>query len=220
MGNLKKYFLAGILTILPVAATIYVLNWLFHIADGFSGDLVALITGNRIRGLGLVVTLLVVLIIGFFTTNVLGRTLISWADKMINRMPVAGVIYRTIKQILEAFGGENKSSFQKVVLIEYPRKGIYALAFVTGVSKGEIETKTDQRLVNLFVPTTPNPTSGFLLLLPEEDLIYLEMPVEDGIKMIISGGVLVPPMPGEKKTELKVARGRKKLAAKLKEVKK
>ncbi len=220
MGNLKKFFIAGILTILPVAATIYVLNWLFHIADGFSGDLVALITGNRIKGLGLLVTLLIVLIVGFFTTNVLGRTLISWADRVINRMPVAGVVYRTVKQILDAFGGENKGSFKEVVLIEYPRKGIYALAFVTGASEGEIEAKTKQRLINLFVPTTPNPTSGFLLLLPEEDLTYLEMPVEDGIKMIISGGVLVPPPPGEKKPELKVAKGKRKLPAKLDQVKK
>lgn len=198
MGNLKKYFLAGLLTILPVVATIYVLNWLFHLADGFSGDLVAMFTGSRIKGLGLLVTLLIVLIMGFFTTNVLGRTLLNWTDSLINKMPIAGVIYRTIKQMLEAFGGESKSSFQKVVIIEYPRKGVYALAFVTGKNEGELQKKTGEKLVSLFIPTTPNPTSGFLLLLPEEDLIHLDMSVEDGIKMIISGGVIVPPTSIEK----------------------
>lgn len=204
MGNLKKYFIAGLFTVLPVAATAYVLNWLFHIADDFSGDFVALFTGTRIKGLGLLVTVLIVLIAGFFTTNVLGRTLLSYGEAVIDKTPIAGAIYRTVKQILEAFGGEEKNAFQRVVLIEYPRKGIYALAFVTGVSTGEVQEKTEEKIVNLFVPTTPNPTSGFLLLIPEEDLIPLEMSVEDGIKMIISGGVITPPAPGEKKEKIKV----------------
>lgn len=199
MGNMKKYFITGILATLPLAATIFVLNWLFNIADDFAGDFVALFTGYRIKGLGVLATILLVFLVGLFTTNVLGRTLLGYGDAFISRMPVAGVIYRTVKQILEAFAGDERNAFQRVVMLEYPRKGIYALAFVTGTSKGEVQDKTAEKVVNVFLPTTPNPTSGFLLLVPEKELITLDMSVEDGIKMIISGGVITPPASNELK---------------------
>ncbi|HHX51240.1 MAG TPA: DUF502 domain-containing protein [Clostridia bacterium] len=192
MNNLKKYFLTGIITVLPLAATVFALNWLFHIADDFAGDMVALVTGQRVKGLGLLATVLIILFVGLFTTNIIGRKLLSYGDVLISRTPLAGAIYRTVKQIIEAFASEDRGAFQKVVLVEYPRRGVYALAFVTGVTQGEAQEKTSERLVNVFLPTTPNPTSGFLLLIPEQDLIPLEMSVEDGIKMIISGGVVVP----------------------------
>lgn len=195
MGKLKKYFITGMFAILPLAATIFVLNWLFNIADDFAGDFVALFTGARIKGLGVLGTILLVFLVGLFTTNVLGRTLLGYGDAFISRMPIAGVIYRTVKQILEAFASDEKSAFQRVVMLEYPRKGIYALAFVTGTSQGEVQTKTKEKVINVFLPTTPNPTSGFLLLVPEKDLIPLDMSVEDGIKMIISGGVISPDLP-------------------------
>ncbi|NLL17494.1 MAG: DUF502 domain-containing protein [Clostridia bacterium] len=195
MGKIKTYFITGIFAILPLAATIFTLNWLFNVADNFAGDFVALFTGNRIKGLGFLTTIILVFLVGLITTNVLGRKLLAYGDNLISRMPVAGVIYRTVKQILEAFSREEQNAFQRVVMLEYPRKGIYALAFVTGTSKGEVQEKTSETVINIFLPTTPNPTSGFLLMVPEEDLIYLDMPVEDGIKMIISGGVITPPAP-------------------------
>jgi uncharacterized membrane protein len=199
LSNFKKYFFTGIITILPLAATFFVLNWLFHIADDFAGDLVALFTGQRVKGLGLLATVLLILFVGLFTTNVIGRQLLSYGEALISRTPLAGAIYRTAKQIIEAFTNKDRGAFQKVVLVEYPRRGIYALGFITGVTRGEVEEKTSENLVNVFLPTTPNPTSGFLLLVPERDLIPLEMSVEDGIKIIISGGVVVPDDKAEEK---------------------
>lgn len=198
MGKLKKYFITGIFAILPLAATVFTLNWLFTVTDDFAGDFVALFTGTRIKGLGFLTVIILVFLAGLFTTNVLGRQLLAYGEALITRMPIAGVIYRTVKQILDAFSREDKNAFQRVVMLEYPRKGIYALAFVTGTSKGEVQEKTSETVINVFLPTTPNPTSGFLLMVPEEDLIYMDMSVEDGIKMIISGGVITPPAPDKK----------------------
>lgn len=192
-NKFKKYFITGTFAILPLAATIFILNWLFNVADDLAVDFVALITGRRIKGLGVLTILILVFLTGLFTANVLGRTLLNYSEAMITRVPVAGVIYRTVKQIIEAFSTE-KSAFQRVVMLEYPRKGIYALAFVTGISEGFLEQGAGggERLVNVFLPTTPNPTSGFLLLVPEKELIPVDITVEEGIKLIISGGVITP----------------------------
>ncbi|NLC76777.1 MAG: DUF502 domain-containing protein [Clostridia bacterium] len=197
MANIKKYFITGILAILPLAATIFTINWLFNVTDDFAGDIVALFTRQKVKGLGFLTMIVLVFLTGIFTTNVLGRRLLAYGERLITRMPIAGVIYRTVKQILDAFATGEQNAFQRVVMLEYPRRGIWALAFVTGTSKGEVQEKTKDTVINVFLPTTPNPTSGFLLMVPEEDLIYLDMSVEDGIKMIISGGVITPPVPDQ-----------------------
>lgn len=193
MGKLKTYFITGIFAILPLAATIFALNWLFNVTDDLAVDLVALITGRRIKGLGVLSIIILVFLAGLFTTNVLGRTLLNYGEALITRVPIAGAIYRTVKQILDAFSTDN-NAFQRVVMLEYPRKGIYALGFVTGTSEGVFgDTKPEtERLINVFLPTTPNPTSGFLLLVPEEEIIPVDISVEEGIKLIISGGVIIP----------------------------
>ncbi|HHW07904.1 MAG TPA: DUF502 domain-containing protein [Clostridia bacterium] len=193
MGSIKKYFITGAIAILPLAATVFVLNWLFNVTDDLAVDFVALVTGHRIKGLGVLSILILVFLTGLFTANVLGRTLLNYGEALISRVPIVGVIYRTVKQIIEAFSTD-KSAFQRVVMLEYPRKGIYALAFVTGTSEGVLTENVPgkERLVNVFLPTTPNPTSGFLLLVPESELIPVDISVEEGIKLIISGGVITP----------------------------
>lgn len=193
MGKLKTYFITGIFAILPLAATIFAVNWLFNVTDDLAVDFVALITGRRIKGLGVLSLVILVFLAGLFTTNVLGRTLLNYGEALISRVPIAGAIYRTVKQILDAFSTD-KNAFQRVVMLEYPRRGIYAFGFVTGTSEGVFDESNpgNERLINVFLPTTPNPTSGFLLLVPETDVIPVNLSVEEGIKLIISGGVITP----------------------------
>ena len=192
MGRLKTYFVTGLIVLTPIGATIYILVWLLKMADSFAADLVRVLLGRSIPGVGIFISLLVVLIAGFFTTNFLGRTIINFSHELFCRIPLVNSIYTTIKQIIDAFLKKDRQAFQRVVIVEYPRPGIYGLGFVTGLSKGEVQEKTQERVLNVFMPTTPNPTSGWLLLVPEKDVIPLEMSVEDGIKLIISGGVITP----------------------------
>ncbi|MCF6196771.1 MAG: DUF502 domain-containing protein [Emcibacter sp.] len=131
-------------------------------------------------------------VLGFFAANFLGRTLIKIGEKILNRMPVVRSVYNTLKQIFETVISENKGSFQEVVLIEYPRKGLWAIAFISGENKGEIQRKMADDVVNVFLPTTPNPTSGFLLFVPKKDIIRLDMTPDEGAKYVISAGLVDP----------------------------
>lgn len=207
MKNLKTYFITGIVVLLPLAASFYVLAYLFKILDGMSADVISIALGKRIPGLGVVLTLFIVLLVGFLATNIIGRTLIGISEKIMYRIPIARSIYRTVKQIVDSFYQGDKKSFKKVVLVEYPRRDMYSLGFLTGDTKGEAHYKTGEELLSVFIPTTPNPTSGYLLLVPRRDVIILEMSVEDGLKKIISGGVVVPPYtPGAEYHEVSVCR--------------
>jgi len=202
--KLKAYFLTGLAVLLPTIISIYVFMMLFNFIDNLIVGKVPFtkyIPGldnltslaEKFPGVGFLTTVLVIILTGILARNLLGRKLISYFDKLMSSVPIVKYVYNAVKQIIEAFMHQDENAFQKVVLLEYPRRGLYALAFVTGTSRGEVQAKTDQEMINIFLPTTPNPTSGFLLLVPKEDLIPLEMSVEEGIKMIISGGVVVPP---------------------------
>ena len=124
-------------------------------------------------------------------STLFGKAILGYFDNLITRIPFAGNVYKAIKQITETFSNAD-AAYQKVVLIEYPRKGVHAIGFMTGSTKGEIKTKTNKEMVNVFVPTTPNPTSGFLLLFPVEDVVELDMSVEDAIKLVVSAGLVIP----------------------------
>lgn len=198
--KLRRYFFTGIIVLLPVSITVYLMYFIFNFAENsFVGDFINTLFIKffhfKIPGLGLVLTVLVILTMGMLATNIVGRKILAATEILIFRIPFARSIYKTSKQIIDAFIHEDKEAFQRVVLLEYPRQGLYALAFVTGETKGEAQHKTEEQLLNVFLPTTPNPTSGFLLLVPKTDVIPLKMSVEDGIKMIISGGVVTPPFP-------------------------
>jgi len=145
-----------------------------------------------VPGVGVVTTLTLVFLIGLFTKNWAGRKLWDIGENIVARIPVIRSVYVGAKQVVDTFATNSTKSFSKVVMLEYPRKGIYCLAFITSHTKGEAQERTEEDLVNIFLPTTPNPTSGFLLLVPKEDLIELDMSVEDGIKMIVSGGLVTP----------------------------
>lgn len=204
MKSPKTYFITGIIVLLPSIVTFYTLYKLFIFIDGFLGKPIRTYTGYNIPGVGLFLTVLLIWFIGVLATNIIGRKILHMLEFLFTNIPLVRGIYKTVKQIVDAFSHQNSNAFQRVVMIEYPRKGLYALAFQTGVAKGELQAKTRQEVINVFLPTTPNPTSGFLLLVPREDVVFLDMSVEEGLKLIISGGVVTPSCedtvvsPGEK----------------------
>lgn len=193
---LKKTFVAGFLALLPIAGTLWLLKVIVLTAEGFFQSFIParfhpkLWIGHNIPGIGIVIALLVVLLTGMFTRFYLGHQLFAWGDRIFSKIPFGRTIYSAIKQFLATFTGDGKKTFRRVVLTEFPSAGTYALAFVTGETRGAPRDKSGEKLVNIFLPTTPNPTTGFFLMIPESRLTYLEMNVEDAFKMIISGGVV------------------------------
>lgn len=190
--RLKRIFTAGLFAILPLAITVYVFFLIFSFLDNLIGDLIKAIFGFRVPGIGFAAGILLILLVGFVASNIIGKRLIDYNDRLLQRLPLIKSIYTAARQIIDAFSVQGKRAFQKVVLIEYPRKGLFVLGFVTGSSKGEIQDKTHAHTLNIFVPTTPNPTSGMLILAPRSEVIDLEMTVEEGLKVIISGGLFEP----------------------------
>jgi uncharacterized membrane protein len=190
--KLRQSFITGLLVITPLVISLWILYNIFEKADGLLGAIITRVIGRNVPGLGVILLVILIIAAGIFARNYVGRILINWGNLVLFRIPLFNKIYIALKQIFEVFLGERKTIFQRVVLFQYPRKGIYSVGFVTSESRGEIQTRTEQDLVNVFLPTTPNPTSGFLLFIPEEDLIELDMSVEEGIKLVISGGAVTP----------------------------
>jgi uncharacterized membrane protein len=185
---IKKYFITGLLIILPVWATYYVLSALLSVIDGILADVPAHIFGVRIPGLGIITLFLFVLLAGMVFTNYLGSRVVRFSDELLQKVPLVRGVYFTVKQVMETFS--MKHQFHGVALVEYPRKGCWSIGFMTGETDfGKIGL--EGRHLSVFVPTTPNPTAGFLLILPEADVKKLNMTVEEGMKFIISLG-LVP----------------------------
>ena len=196
--RLRTYFLAGILVTAPITITLYAV-WIF--VDFVDGKVTPLIPVQYnpstylpfdIPGLGLAVMTVVLMLIGWLTAGFLGRLFLRISERTLRRMPVIRGIYSAIKQIFETVLKKQSNAFREVVLVEYPRRGIWVIAFITGITEGEIQHITEEEVINIFLPTTPNPTSGFLLFVPKKELISLSMTVEEAIKMVISGGIVTP----------------------------
>ena len=198
--RLKKYFLTGLLVVVPIVMTILVIRWLVHFLDSMLTSVLPealrpdVLYGLPVPGVGMLATLLLILLIGVLTANIFGRSLVNFYERVLDRIPLVKGVYTLFKQVSDTVLKRDRGAFRKVVLVEYPRRGIWAVAFVTGVSEGEVQEVTEKRLVNVFVPTTPNPTSGFYILVPIEDMIELSMTVEEAFKLIISGGMVTPPV--------------------------
>ncbi len=187
--RIRKYLLAGTAVLLPLTVTFYTLWIIFRLFDGWARQIVFTITGKHIPGIGIILTLLLLLTVGLFATNFLGRKIIDFWESMLHRIPLVGVIYKTTKKVVEVVGGKDSRPFRRTVLVEYPRKGIYSLAFVTG--DVTLSKKSGARdLVCVYICTTPNPTTGFLILVPREDVIYLSNTVEEGLQLILSAGIV------------------------------
>ncbi|MDD3626990.1 MAG: DUF502 domain-containing protein [bacterium] len=197
LKKLRTYLVSGLLIVVPVSVTIYIIYHLFTYFDTILKPILepALETIGLfyVNGMGLIILLLFLLFIGMLASNWFGQRLLTLGNNIINKIPLVNKIYKATQQISFAVIGRQKSIFRGVVLVEYPRKEMYSLGFWTETSAPEIAEKLNEKeLYHIFIPTTPNPTSGYLLILPKKDIIFLEMSVEEALKMIISGGSVVP----------------------------
>ncbi len=191
--RIRNYFFAGAVVLIPLAVTIYLTIFLVKIS---SKILPSGINPNSylpidIPGLEILISILFIILIGWFSLSFLGKKIIDFFNSLLKRIPILRTIYSAIGQMTETFTNTNKKK-KSVVLIEYPRKGLWAVAFATKENKGLISKTTNEELINVFVPTTPNPTSGFLLMVPKKDLIYLDMSFEEASKFIVSAGTSDP----------------------------
>ncbi len=198
LQRLRTYFLTGIAVTAPIGITVYISIIFINFIDRNVKNLVPA-TYNpdsylpfNIPGTGLIVAVLLLIIIGFFTASFFGKFFVKIGEKFINRLPVFRSIYNALKQVFQTVLGSSSEAFREVVLIQYPRKGIWAVAFITAQTSGEVLKKLKKKHVNVFLPTTPNPTSGFMLIIPDKDLIKLNMNIEQGMKLVISGGIITP----------------------------
>jgi uncharacterized membrane protein len=199
LGRLRAYFLTGVIVTAPITITIFLVWQFIGFVDTRVGELIPESYNPEtylpfsLPGLGLLIMLAFLTLVGMLTAGLAGRTLVRMGERLLSRMPVVRSVYGTLKQIFETVLAQSSRSFREVVLIEYPRRGLGAIGFVTGPTRGEIQDRAEEELVNVFLPTTPNPTSGFLLFVPRKDLIHLDMSIEEGIKLVISGGIVAPP---------------------------
>ncbi len=195
--SLRNYFLTGLLVIVPISVTGYAIWFLLKAMDAILKYIPAKYLPEtylhiHIPGLGLILTIVLVFVVGLLTRNFVGRKMVHLGERIVDRIPIARIIYIGVKQLLEALFVQKTKAFDKAALIEYPRRGVYAIGFITGESKGEVQNMTPKNMINVFVPTTPNPTSGFYILIPDNELIVLSMSVEDAFKLIVSGGIISP----------------------------
>ena len=199
-ASLRASFLTGLIVIAPVGLTIWLIWSVIGWIDGVVLPLVPYTfqpekyIGINLRGVGVIIFLLFTIMVGWIAKGFLGRSLIRFAENMVQNVPVVRSIYSGVKQIAETVFAQSERSFEKACLLEYPRKGIWAIGFISTTAKGEVANRamTSGDLVSVFVPTTPNPTSGFLLFFPREDIIELDMSVEDAAKLVISAGLVYP----------------------------
>ena len=203
-ARMRTYFLTGLVITAPIGITIYI-SWSFiQWVDAWVKPYIPHIYNPDnylpfpVPGVGLVFAVLIITILGFMTANIVGKSFVSFGEVMVGRMPLVRNLYKALKQIFETALSQKGQTFTKAVVIEYPRRGLWALAFIATEAKGEVAYRIDHqgdehdKLVSVFLPTTPNPTSGFLLFVPKSDVIELDMTVEDAAKLVISAGLVTP----------------------------
>jgi uncharacterized membrane protein len=196
MNKLRRYFITGLILVLPAVITFYLLFGIFFFIDNLCGRFVNAYLrrefGFFIPGLGVILGLISVTAVGFLTSHYLSRRALTGLEKWLLHFPFIRQIYPSVKQIVNFFIKKEKTPFKKVALVEYPCKGIWSLGFVTGEGFKEAEDKTGKKLVHIFIATTPSPFSGFFVLIPLDEVRFLDLSVEDGLKLIVSGGIAGP----------------------------
>jgi len=199
--RIRNYFIAGLLTVVPLSITTYVIAVLLQHADRVFHLVPPQYHPKEflpfpLPGLGAIIVFLLIVMTGLLVKNYLGGKIVDFGERIVYQIPLVRPLYMAVKQLLVAVFSQNYRGFKRVALIEYPRKGIYVLGFVTGVASGEVQEITQEVVLNIFLPTTPNPTSGFYLLVPEKDVMPLQMSVEEAFKLVISGGLVSPDLNG------------------------
>lgn len=197
MKHLRRYLVAGLLVWIPLGVTVFILRVLIGLMDRTLLLIPAQYRpeewlGFTVPGLGLLLTVLVLLVTGLLAANIVGRSMVGLWESLLDRIPVVRSVYSAAKNFAEIVFSDSGQSFKKVLLIEYPRKGVYSLAFQTATNLGEVQARTGEEMICTFVPTTPNPTSGYIIIVPKKDIIELDMEIDEALKMIISLGVIVP----------------------------
>ena len=203
LRSVRTAFITGLLILLPLGVTVFIVNIALDRVGNPASELFFNFIDQNIRELPtveiplqllyLIIVFLIITALGYFSRIFIGQLLLKFFERILTRLPLISQVYNTVKQLVDTFSQQKKAVFQEVVMIEYPRKGIYAIGFLTNQAKGEVQSLSGENLVNVFVPTTPNPTSGFLLMIPEKEVIPMQMSVGDGMKTIISGGAVTPP---------------------------
>ncbi|MFU8814691.1 MAG: DUF502 domain-containing protein [Pseudomonadales bacterium] len=197
MVHLRRYLIAGLLVWVPLVVTLFIIRFVVALLDftllllppGWRPET---LLGFNIPGLGFVVAVVIVLLTGLLAANIAGRKLVDFGESVVHRIPLVRSIYSAVKQVLQTLLSNGGQSFRRVLMVEYPRKGIWTIGFQTGVGVGEVQQRTAHPVITVFIPTTPNPTSGFIIMVPQEDVIALDMSVEEGLKFVMSLGVVVP----------------------------
>jgi uncharacterized membrane protein len=201
MKSIRKWLLAGLLVIVPIGITVWVLSWAIGLLDqtlqilpnAWQPDK---LLGFHIPGFGVFLALAILFVVGALTSNLLGRKLMQWWDALLNRIPVVRSIYSAVKQVSDTMFSDSGNAFRTAVLIEWPRKEVWTIAFVTGTPGGDVANHLQGEYVSIYVPTTPNPTGGYFVMLKKSDCIELKMSVDEALKYIVSMGVVVPGGPG------------------------
>ncbi|MBF0409204.1 MAG: DUF502 domain-containing protein [Candidatus Riflebacteria bacterium] len=190
---LRSYFFTGLILVVPIAVTLYVVFFLFQLADGLLGDALSQALGYNLPGVGLVSTIAVLILFGIVAQNVIGKRILTWLDFSLQSVPIVKSLYLGIKQVSDVIFKSQSSDFQRVVMIEYPKSNCWTLGFITGdFPIGVCKTPIADHLVCVFVPATPNPTSGFLLFLEKDRIVDTNLGIEEAMKMILSGGLVKP----------------------------
>lgn len=193
-ASLKRYFLTGLLVITPIWGTVLILKTLFLTVDGILGDVLAkfVIPDSYVPGIGILTLTVLIFTTGLLATNIIGGQVVKLWEDWLHRVPVVRGIYATLKAMMDILSFKEREKYNRVVLIQFPKNGHYCFAFVTGMTKGEVQQISTEPLLNVYVPTSPNPTSGYFLLVPEKEVVSLEISVEEAMKLIVSGGLYQP----------------------------
>ncbi len=188
MKKFRTVLIAGLAVTIPIGLTVWIILWLFEKIDQILQPLIVRIFGHEITGVGFAVTLVLIVIIGVIATNVIGKRVVRWSESILSKVPITKSLYVAIKQIVQSFTNPEKTGFMQVVLIQFPTKGMKTIAFITN----EELDQNGRKLINLFVPTAFNPTGGFMEIVREEDIVRTNISVEDGLKLMVSGGSMSP----------------------------
>lgn len=186
--KLMRQFLAGLFVIVPIGITVLILVWIFNAIDSILQPVIQLIVGHPVPGIGFGVTVVLIYLVGVMASNIGGSRLIHYGESLLSKVPIIGQLYKSIEQIMESFSSSGKSGLMQVVLVEWPRKGMWTIGFITS----ESPVQPGETHLNIFIPTSPNPTSGFLQIASEDAVIRTDIPVDDALKMIISAGKVSP----------------------------
>lgn len=195
--TLRRYLIAGLLVWLPLIVTGFIIKLLVDLLDftilllppGWRPEA---LLGFSIPGAGIVLAVIVVLVTGVIAANIVGKRLVHLGESIVRRIPLVSSIYGAVKQVTETVFSGGGQAFRKVVMVEYPRRGLWSVGFMTGVGMGELQRRTEHEVITVFIPTTPNPTSGFVIMVPRDEAVELDMTVEDGLKFVMSMGVVTP----------------------------